>query len=117
MRRLHRVTATRQALALLLAFCSTILAVAATFHHHDLPQPVRTIRDAGSGPVAAARLHDCLACRVSHGLALPIAISSVRCPAPAPEVPARASDEYYPSAAGTAPASPRAPPIPSPDPA
>ena len=94
----------------LLALVAALFTVAASFHHHQIPELRRTGIAAGDHAAVAAPLHDCVACRVSHGVATLDAAVPLPGQAPAPIATLRLTAAPILSPATTTPSSPRAPP-------
>ena len=110
MRRWHGVRRTVRLTAAILALASSGFTVAASFHHHDPPPLQAQMLAAEGGSVAPARVHDCLACRLSQGVAILAATQLLPGRAPAMSGSARIHDVPLASLADLTPSAPRAPP-------
>jgi hypothetical protein len=92
------------------ALLAALFTVAASFHHHDIPE-LRGIGIAADNQAAvSAPLHDCVACRVSHGVVTLDAAVPLPGRAPAPSTTIRLASVPVTSPATATPSSPRAPP-------
>lgn len=94
----------------LLALVAALFTVAASFHQHEIPELRRTGIAADNQAAVSAPLHDCLACRVSHGVATLAAAVPLPGQAAAPTATIRLATVPIPSPATATPSSPRAPP-------
>jgi len=95
----------------LLALVAALFTVAAAFHHHEIPELRRTGITADHQAAIAAPLHDCVACRVSHGVATLDAAIPCAGQVPAPTASVRPVAVAVPSPATATPSSPCAPPL------